>query len=47
MQNPKLQTLPDTNKSADLSKDGTYLHIHRMVLRFKQQRPDGIWMPAK
>ena len=34
-------------KSTDISKDGKYLHIHRMVQRFEQQRPDGTWMPAK
>lgn len=34
-------------KSTDISKDGKYLHIRRMVQRFEQQRPDGTWMPAK
>lgn len=33
-------------KSSDISNDGKYLHIQRMVQRLERQRPDGTWYPA-
>lgn len=33
-------------KETDISSDGKYLHIHRMVQKQERQRPDGTWYPA-
>lgn len=33
-------------KDSDISKDGKYIHIQRMVQRLERQRPDGTWYPA-
>lgn len=34
-------------KETDISSDGKYLHIQRMVQKQEQQRPDGSWYPAR
>lgn len=34
-------------KETDISPDGKYLHIQRMVQKQEQQRPDGSWYPAR
>ena len=34
-------------KVTDISSDGKYLHIQRMVQKQERQRPDGSWYPAR
>lgn len=34
-------------KETDISSDGKYLHIQRMVQKQERQRPDGSWYPAR
>ncbi|WP_346064783.1 tyrosine-type recombinase/integrase [Lacrimispora amygdalina] len=34
-------------KETDISPDGKYLHIQRMVQKQERQRPDGSWYPAR
>lgn len=34
-------------KETDISPDGKYLHIQRMVQKQEQQHPDGSWYPAR
>jgi len=34
-------------KESDISPDGKYLHIQRMVQKQERQRPDGSWYPAR
>lgn len=34
-------------KSTDISGDGKYLHIHRMIQRQERQKEDGTWYPAR
>lgn len=34
-------------KDTDITPDGKYLHIQRMVQRYEQQLPDGSWAPVK
>ncbi len=34
-------------KECDLSEDGKYLHVQRMLQRVERQRPDGTWYPAQ
>ncbi|WP_349946719.1 tyrosine-type recombinase/integrase [Lacrimispora sp. BS-2] len=36
-----------TIKETDISPDGKYLHIQRMVQKQELQRPDGSWYPAR
>lgn len=34
-------------KETDISPDGKYLHIQRMIQKQERQRPDGSWYPAR
>ena len=34
-------------KETDISSDGKYLHIQRMIQKQERQRPDGSWYPAR